>query len=236
VWAGPAAAGGDGRDDSGRFGRKGANKPYPAAIVPAALNTVFGQEQEQLASLTAQAFAAVAAEGQTGPLVEGGAEGDESPGTHLTLYEHPRRGPEPSPLARAWWATFVQSGCLARVTAQVRAFLRARKSPVALLPDEPHRVFFHLYDEESGNATDGTAASATRGDGMTDHYDIVPHCAVTVCLTGDGAAPGLYWCRQGARHQLHLDAGDIAIIARGVLHGVERVARKEARLVLVLFY
>jgi hypothetical protein len=32
---------------------------------------------------------------------------------------------------------------------------------------------------------------------MTDHYDIVPHCAVTVCLTGDGAAPGLYWCRQG---------------------------------------
>jgi hypothetical protein len=234
VWAGPASAGGDGRDGSGRFGRKGANKPYPAAIVPAALNTVFGQAQ--LGSLTAQAFAAVAAKGQTGPLVEGGAEGDESPGTHLTLYEHPRRGPEPSPLARAWWATFVQSGCLARVTAQVRAFLRARKSPVALLPDEPHRVFFHLYDEESGNATDGTAASATRGDGMTDHYDIVPHCAVTVCLTGDGAAPGLYWCRQGARHQLHLDAGDIAIIARGVLHGVARVARKEARLVLVLFY
>jgi hypothetical protein len=154
----------------------------------------------------------------------------------LTLYEKPRRGPEPSPLARAWWATFVQSGCLACVTAQVEAFLRARKSPVALLPKLPSRAFFHLYAEESGDATGGTAASATRGDGMADHYDIVPHCAVTVCLTGDGAAPGLYWCRQGVRHQLHLDAGDIAIIARGVLHGVKRVARKEARLVLVLFY
>jgi hypothetical protein len=236
VWAGPASAGGDGRDGSGRFGRKGANKPYPAAIVRAAQNKAFEQEQEQLPSLRALAFAAVAAEGQTGPLVDGGAEGDESPGTHMTLYEHPRRGPEPSPLARAWWATFVGSGCLDRVTAQVWEFLRARKSPVALFPKFPHRVFFHWYAAESGDATGCAAASTTRGDGMTDHYDIVPHCAVTVCLTGDGAAPGLYWCRQGARHQLHLDAGDIAIIARGVLHGVERVARKEARLVLVLFY
>ena len=180
VWAGPAAAGGDGRDDSGRFGRKDANKPYPAAIVPDAQNMVFGQDQ--LASLRAQAFAAVADEGETGSLVDGGAEGDESPGTHLTLYEKPRRGPEPSPLARAWWETFVKSGCLARVTAQVEAFLRARKSPVALLPKFPSRAFFHLYAAESGDATGGTAASATRGDGMTDHYDIVPHCAVVAML------------------------------------------------------
>ena len=71
---------------------------------------------------------------------------------------------------------------------------------------------------------------------MTDHYDIVPHCAVTLCLSGDGDAPGLYWCRNGERRPLHLDAGDIAILARGVLHGVERVARREPRLVLVLFY
>jgi hypothetical protein len=53
---------------------------------------------------------------------------------------------------------------------------------VALLPGDPHRAFFHLYAEESVDATGGTAASATRGDGMTDHYDIVPHCAVVAML------------------------------------------------------
>ena len=142
-------------DDSGvSLRRKDANKPYPAAIVPAAQNMVFGQEQ--LARLRAEAFAAVADEGQTSSLVDGGAEGDESPGTHLTLYEKPRRGPEPSPLARAWWETFVLSGCLARVTAQVEAFLRARKSPVALLPKFPSRAFlFVTYSWPSRCAVDG---------------------------------------------------------------------------------
>ena len=146
----------------------------------------------------------------------------------MTLHEDPVRGPKPSAAALGFWEVFVEDGCLERLNERVREFLRARDSPVDLLPGKPHRAFIHSYANASGDATGG--------DGMTDHYDIVPHCAVTLCLSGDGDAPGLYWCRNRERRPLHLGAGDIAILARGVLHGVERVARREPRLVLVLFY
>jgi hypothetical protein len=156
----------------------------------------------------------------------------------LALLDHPTRGLEPSQAAQDFWGKFVGSGFLDCVNQQVWKFLRERKSPGARLPERPlpFRGFLHEYAKASWDATGGTAASAQWADGMTDHYDTVPHCAVTLCLTGDGDDRALYWVRHGARRHLHLDAGDIAILARGVLHGVERVARQEARMVVVLFY
>ena len=77
---------------------------------------------------------------------------------------------------------------------------------------------------------------------------MTPHCAVSLSLrlTGDGGQPaGLYYWIYGGhdsddsdKREPPLQAGDITILARGVLHGVRRVARKgqPERLVMVFFY
>jgi hypothetical protein len=238
VWAGTGAASANGRAKgrgaSGRFAKNGANNRDPAAVVLAVQNGVAALDL--LDELLRQASAAVEADGVFRSLVDDAATGDESLGTTLVLYERPARGPKPTRAAGAFWETFVKSGCLDRLTEQVQDFLRERQSPEDLLPSSPFMAFLIKYAEESGDATGGTAASAQWGEGLKEHYDTVPHCAVTLSLTGDGDAPGLYWICHGERRELHLDAGDIAILARGVLHGVERIVRKEARMVVVLFY
>ena len=189
--------------------------------------------QEQLASLCDQAIAALVREGQFGALLADDEEDDQpSLGTGLVLRQ--RNGAHkatPAPAAGAFWKLFVETGCLGRVTEQVNKFLIARKSPQELLPQYPWRVTLILYAAEGGVETGGTAAALEQEQGMTDHYDMTPHCAVTLSLTGDGDAPGLYWSCHRERRPLHLDAGDIAILARGVLHGVSRVERKKARVV-----
>jgi hypothetical protein len=238
VWAGTGAASANGRAKgrgaSGRFAKNGANNRDPAAVVLAVQNGVAALDL--LDELLRQASAAVEADGVFRSLVDDAATGDESLGTTLVLYERPARGPKPTRAAGAFWETFVKSGCLDRLTEQVQDFLRERQSPEDLLPSSPFMAFLIKYAEESGDATGGTAASAQWGEGLKEHYDTVPHCAVTLSLTGDGDAPGLYWICHGERRELHLDAGDIAILARGVLHGVERIVREEARMVVVLFY
>ena len=201
--------------------------PAPAAVFPAAENTVCGTEQ--LARLCAAARAALEEEGDIGELLSGEALTLPSIGTALVLYERPGdRAAEPSPAAEQFWRLFVAEGCLERLTAKVQDFLRARKSPRELLPDAPWRVNLAGFDDRGGDLA--------QFQGMNAHYDLTPHCAVSLSLTGDGEQPGLYWICGTETHQLHLNAGDIAILARGVLHGVCRVAREGQRLVMVFFY
>jgi hypothetical protein len=171
-----------------------------------------------------------------GALIADETDRRPSLGTGLVLHQHNGAyKATPGRAARAFWNTFVKEGCLERLTKQVHQFLLARKSPPALLPETPWRVNLLHYAAEGGVESGGTAAFAQQ-QGMTDHYDMTTHCAVTLCLTGDGDEPGLHWICHRERRPLRLDAGDIAILARGVLHGVARVARKEARVVVILFY
>ena len=231
-WKGPAAAGAKGRGTSGTFTRVklgGADSsPAPAAIFPAAQNTVCGPQQ--LARLCEAALDAMAREGKVGEMLAGDAAGPPSLGSSLVLYEGPgRRAAKPSRAARKFWEMFVAEGCLKRLQVQVHEFLKARNSPAELLPDSPWRVNLARYDDTGGE-------ELAQFQGMNDHYDMTPHCAVSLSLTGDGGQPGLYWICHNERQDLALNAGDIAILARGVLHGVCKVARKGQRLVMVLFY
>ncbi len=229
-WKGRAAAGTNRRGPSGQFARNASRFLPPVAVVPAAQNTVC--DPALLASLREQACAALERDGQLGALIAGEADVRPSLGTGLVLHQHNgAHKATPGRAARAFWKEFVKQGCLERLTKQVHQFLLARKSPPALLPATPWRVNLLRYAAEGG----GTAAFAQQ-QGMTDHYDMTTHCAVTLCLTGDGDEPGLHWTCHGERRPLRLDAGDIAILASGVLHGVARVARKEARVVVILFF
>ena len=172
----------------------------------------------------------MAKEGKVGELLDSDAAGTLSLGSSLVLYERPgERAAEPSFAARKFWELFVAEGCLERLTGQVKEFLTARNSPAALLPAFPWRVILARFDDTGGE-------ELAQFQGMNAHYDMTPHCAVSLSLTGDGGQPGLYWICHNERHELALNAGDIAILARGVLHGVFKVARKGQRLVVVFFY
>ena len=117
------------------------------------------------------------------------------------------------------------------------------------------KLFANKYEPSPQASTGNGGGGKKRKRGVADkehvsgletHTDNSGIAAAVISLTGDGGKPGLYWVRdketgRGEKRkleqfQLPLEAGDVALIHRGCIHGVHFAKRTVPRITLNAFF